>query len=59
MRKPVDQRPGVLPAISAAGDSVVYMFAIAATHDEHVIIRCDPDGRITMAIAPKLTVSRS
>ena len=59
MPKPVDQRPGVLPDISAVGESVLYTFAIAGTQDEHLIVRCEPDGRITIAIAPKLTASRS
>lgn len=59
MPKPVDQRPGALPIINAVGESVVYTFTIVGTQDEHLLIRCDPDGRTVIAIAPKVSVARS
>ena len=53
MPKPVDERPGVLPDISIVDGSIVYVFTVAGTGHEHLVIRCDSAGQIWMAIVSR------
>ena len=51
-RKELDLKPGVLPEIDAIDGSVVFRMAIAGTRPhEQLVIRCDVNGEIWLAIA--------
>ena len=50
-RKNTDQRPGSAPEIRATGDSVTFLFEVEGVdRDARLVIRCDPDGAIRVAI---------
>jgi hypothetical protein len=49
-RRTLDQRPGPLPDIHMDGDSVTFTFDLADPLHEHLVVRCDPDGEVYIAI---------
>ena len=55
-RPTVDQRPGSLPQIHTDEASVTFAMAIAGVaRGDHLIIRCDANGEIWVAIDHILT----
>ena len=47
----IDQRPGVLPEITAEGPSIAYVLALAGARDNtRLVLRCDGAGEIWVSI---------
>ena len=45
-RKAIDRRPGPLPDIQMAGDSVTFTFDLVDPIDSRLVVRCDAHGEV-------------
>lgn len=48
----LDRKPGTLPEIQATEDGIAFVMAPFGAHGQRLVIRCDDNGDVWVAIRP-------